>query len=63
MTFALPPTGEQRTIKGTVVRVKPNEEDPDGVWRHEVAISFGEVDEDLELLLEEANTRLSEPPG
>lgn len=43
ITFEIPPDGsERKTVHGRVVRVEPNREDPDGLWRHRLAVEFDE---------------------
>jgi hypothetical protein len=42
---------EQRTVHGRVVRVEPNRDDPDGVWRHQLAVEFDETVPELEAML------------
>jgi hypothetical protein len=55
VTFRLPPDGkEERSLRGTILRIEKNPEDPDGVWPFRIAIGFDEVAEDLVPLLEKA---------
>ncbi|MEM9071483.1 MAG: PilZ domain-containing protein [Myxococcota bacterium] len=62
VTMALPNDDEgERTVKGRVVRVEPNDEDQEGVWRHRVAVEFDERIDELEPFLEEVS-RMSQPP-
>jgi hypothetical protein len=58
ITFAMPPDGAaERTAHGRVVRVEPNREDPDGLWRHRLAVEFDEPVPELEAVLGELTTR------
>lgn len=41
------------TVHGRVVRVEPNREDPEGLWRHQLAIEFDELVPELEKILGE----------
>lgn len=50
-----------RTIEGTIARVDPNPADPDGLWRHRVAVELTEKVEGLGTVLEEVS-RTSQPP-
>ena len=65
ITFRLPP-GEtsSRSVKATVVRVGPNEKDPNGIWPHAVAVQFEAPVPELETLLQltETPARKSQPP-
>ena len=55
------PGDAARTIHGTIVRVDANPADPDGLWRHRVAVELDERVDGLEPLLEEVS-RTSKPP-
>ncbi|HBQ13921.1 MAG TPA: hypothetical protein DEF51_23260 [Myxococcales bacterium] len=47
MTLQVP--GEDaRELAGEIIRVEPNEEDPDGLWRYRLAVRFDETVSDLE---------------
>ncbi len=60
VTFHLPHDGsEQRTLRGKVVRVEDNSDDPDGLWPYRMAFSFDDVDSDLIAGLEAAVGGLS----
>jgi hypothetical protein len=49
LTFKVPPDfNEERTVGGTIVRVQPNAEDPDGLWPHRVAVEFSEEHPEVE---------------
>ena len=60
ITFRLPPDGkEEQRMRGTILRLEKNPEDPDGVWPYRIAIVFDAISEQLIPLLEKAvrNTR------
>ena len=60
VTFAVPGSeDEERSIKGTVVRVSKNEADPDGMWPNRLAVEFEEPIEDLGDVLKATSTRQS----
>lgn len=42
------PDEDERTVEGEIVRVEPNEEDPDGLWRHRLAVRFDAPQPELE---------------
>jgi Tfp pilus assembly protein PilZ len=48
-----PKTSETVVIPGKVVRVGPNQGDPDGMWRYAVALEFDEPQDALEQLVRE----------
>ncbi|MBX3246411.1 MAG: PilZ domain-containing protein [Myxococcales bacterium] len=50
-----------RELEGTIVRVEPNEQDAEGLWRHRVAVALDARVEGLEALLERVS-RSSQPP-
>ena len=63
VVMSLPDDDEgQRELAGHIVRVEANPDDPDGLWRHRVAIEFDETVAELEPLLE-AVSRASQPPA
>lgn len=43
--------GEESTVRGIIVRAERNEEDPDGLWPHRVAVEFEETVQGLEPVL------------
>ena len=50
----IPPDGDETlTLKATVLRCEANEADPQGMWRHRVALEFDEASPRLEELLRE----------
>jgi hypothetical protein len=53
LTIQNPKTGATLTIPGKVVRVGPNQGDPDGMWRHAVAVRFEEPEDALEELVQQ----------
>jgi hypothetical protein len=57
ITFRLPTGGEERTLRGTIVRLDPNTEDPDGEWPFKAGVAFDEVSQDLIPYLEDAVSR------
>lgn len=59
ITFRLPPGDVERHLQGTVLRIEPNLEDPEGSWPMRVAVQFEEVDAALAPLLETAAARFS----
>lgn len=48
LTLQLPGSSEERHLSAEIVRLEPNEEDPDGLWRHRIAVRFDEPVDDLE---------------
>jgi hypothetical protein len=61
VTFRLPPEGDQeRRLRGTILRIEKNPEDPDGVWPYRMAVAFDSVSQDLVPLLEKAASALHE---
>ena len=59
VTFRLPPGDVEHQVLGTVLRIEPNDEDPEGSWPMRVAVQFEEVDPALAPLLETAAARFS----
>lgn len=58
LAFPLPPGGsDEVTASATVVRVGPNDEDPDGLWPHKMAVRFDAPVEKLEAYLMELARR------
>jgi hypothetical protein len=57
VTFRLPPGDVERVLQGTVSRIEPNAEDPEGAWPMRVAIVFENVDPELEPMLEDAASK------
>ena len=59
LTLQLPGSAEERNLKGEVIRVEANDEDPDGLWRYRLAVRFAEPVPDLEPAFEalEAKTQ------
>lgn len=42
------PGEDDRELPGEIVRVEPNEEDPEGLWRYRLAVRFDEEVPELE---------------
>jgi PilZ domain len=57
VTFQLPPGDVEIQVKGSVLRIEPNSEDPEGAWPLRVAVAFEDVDPELVPLLEEASAK------
>lgn len=57
VTLRVPPAGEERVLRGRIVRIDPNTEDPDGEWPFKVGIAFDQVSQELIPFLEDAVTR------
>jgi len=52
VTLRIPPGGDAEvTVPATVVRVSTNDEDPDGLWPHKMALHFASPVEKLEAFL------------
>ncbi len=60
ITFQLPGASTERTLRGTVVRLDPNVDDPDGEWPFKAGVEFAEVSPDLIPYLEHAVARFGE---
>lgn len=60
--FVVPTSSAEKQIKGRVIRVEKNGEDPDGMWPFRIAIEFDEVAPELTELLEKATARISSIP-
>jgi hypothetical protein len=54
VTFRIPPGDVERVLQGTVSRIEPNAEDPEGAWPMRVAVVFENVDPELAPILEAA---------
>jgi hypothetical protein len=61
-SFVVPSSSKQQQIKGHVIRVEKNADDPDGMWPYRIALAFDEVEDDLVPLLEQAAARISVIP-
>ena len=59
VTFRIPPGDVERQLQGTVLRIEPNEEDPQGSWPMRVAVAFDDLAPELSALLAEAAARFS----
>ena len=51
------PGRDDRSLTGEVVRAEPNDEDPDGLWRHRIAVRFDQPVPDLEATFERLEKR------
>jgi phosphoenolpyruvate carboxylase len=54
VTFRVPPSDEERVLQGTVSRIEPNAEDPQGAWPMRAAVVFENVEPELAPVLEAA---------
>jgi len=64
LAFTSPAGGERHALRGRVVRVEPNAEDPDGLFPHLVGLTFEEEHPELDALaaaLEELRERADGP--
>jgi hypothetical protein len=58
IALSLPPDGKRdKTVHGRVVRVEPNRDDPEGLWRHRLAVELDEPAPELEAALAELAER------
>jgi hypothetical protein len=57
VTFRLPPGDVEHSLRGHILRIEPNSEDPEGGWPHRVAVAFDEFSPELLPLLEAAADR------
>lgn len=61
LTFKVPDplTGQaaERQVAGEIIRVQPNEADPDGLWRYELAVRFDQEVPDLAGAFEELEAK------
>ncbi len=51
LTLQVPGT-EDRMLTGTIQRVEANEEDPDGMWKYQLAVAFDDEVQELEAAFE-----------
>ena len=58
VTLRLPPGDVERVLQGTVSRIEPNAEDPEGAWPMRVAVVFENVEPELAPMLEEVAAKL-----
>lgn len=61
-SFVVPSSTTQHQIKGHVIRVERNADDPDGMWPYRIALAFDDVVDELVPLLEQAAARISVIP-
>ena len=53
ITFQIPPAGQtEHHVTGRVVRVEPNESDPQGIWPYRIAVAFDGEAPELEALVD-----------
>jgi len=53
ISIQVPPDGQsEKQVQGRVVRVEPNDEDPDGMWPHRLAVEFDHPVPELEEVLQ-----------
>lgn len=57
VTFRLPPGDTEHSLRGHILRIEPNSEDPQGAWPHRVAIAFDEFAPELLPYLDDASNR------
>ena len=57
VTFRLPPGDVEHQLQGTVLRIEPNDEDPEGSWPMRVAVQFENIDQALAPLIREASEK------
>lgn len=63
LRFRLPPDGsDEIVIRGRVVRIGPNRQDPDGLWPFGVAVAFDEASAELDRLLQAMAAREEAEP-
>lgn len=55
------PTNEVKEVRGTIVRVRPNDEDEEGMWQHRVAVAFEGAVTELEPALNELRESMRAP--
>ncbi len=54
VTLRIPPGEVEKVLHGTVSRIEPNAEDPEGAWPMRVAVVFENVEPELAPILEAA---------
>lgn len=57
VAFAVPPDGTEQRVEGTILRMEPNSDDPNGLWPFRVTIGFDGPVPGLEQLLKEGVER------
>jgi hypothetical protein len=57
VTFRLPPGDVEHSLRGHILRIEANTEDPEGAWPHRVAVAFDEFAPELLPYLETAASR------
>jgi Tfp pilus assembly protein PilZ len=61
VTLRVPESSQEKIISGRIVRVEPNEEDPDGSFPHRIAIQFDEPMPELESVMQRIETNAPAP--
>jgi hypothetical protein len=62
LRFRVPPElREERELKGTILRIEANKEDPDGMFPYRIAVEFEALDAALVPHLEEAERQTGSP--
>lgn len=56
LTLSVPGEAD-RELDGEIVRVEPNEDDPDGLWRHRIAVRFAQEVPELEAAFERLESK------
>lgn len=58
--FSVPTAAQsERVMRGKVVRIEDNADDPDGLWPYRMAVAFEDADPDLIPILERATAQLA----
>jgi hypothetical protein len=58
--FSVPTANDgERVLRGKVVRIEDNTEDPDGMWPYRMAVAFDDTDPDLIPVLENAVNQIA----
>lgn len=58
--FSVPTAAQsERVMRGKVVRIEDNADDPDGLWPYRMAVAFEDADPDLIPVLERATAQLA----
>lgn len=59
LRFKVPPElREERELKGRILRIEPNAEDPQGMFPYRIAVEFDAIDASLVPFLEEAERQM-----
>lgn len=57
LAFSVPPNGAEQRVEGTILRMEPNTDDPNGLWPFRVTIGFDGPVPGLEELLKDGLER------